>query len=361
MNVHRVVTDMDNFNWELSANSLSSELSQYVYPRFPSGSEDGGFHGGLIKSSGGGYICLRHYHTFGRSMNCHAIFPTSDISRIHMAIFWKGNHWYIRDKSKNGVWVNNQRIIKNEPCLLEESDTIMLSSITGETLTLISARKPCDTMVSVNPQCPPFHLNKPITVISDSCFLLYDGNNWSLHTSEDKEAYREIYNGEVISLFGEHYYLQSAQEEFDTLQNHPIARSVDDLVFYFEVSEDEEEIRLKIADSEQSSVIKGERLQNQLYLLLCLARKSIADCLRGYSQNNRGWYDLNELSKALGIKPDNTRIRVHRLRHRLGDVIDFNDIDACQIVQLQEGSVRINSSKLIIVKGGKPEIGSGCS
>lgn len=348
-------------NCELSANSIFPGLSQCVYPCFPSGSEDRGFNGGLIKSSDGWYICLRNYHTFGRSISCHTVFPTLDVSRIHMAIFWRGGGWYIRDKSKNGVWVNNHRIIKNEPCKLEESDTLMLSSLTGETLTLISARKPCDTMVNVNPQRPPFHLNKPVTIISDGGFLLYSDNVWTLHTSEYKEAYREIRNGDVVSFFGEHYYLQSAQEDFDTLQNHPIARSMDDLVFYFEVSEDEEEIRLKIADSEQSSVIKGERLQNQLFLLLCLARKYIADYLRGYSQNNRGWYDLNELSKALGIKPDNTRIRVHRLRHRLADIIDFDGINPCQILQLQGGAVRINSSKLIIVKGGKPEIGSGFS
>lgn len=198
-------------------------------------------------------------------------------------------------------------------------------------------------------------MKKPLTVISENCFFLYDQNGWNVNISDDnKEKKHEIQDGEVIKLFNNHYYLQSAEEKCGQ-EKRAASRSIDELAFCFYVSEDEEDIQLQITDAEQSIMLKGERLQNQLYLLLHLARKSIADHVQGYAQSHRGWCDLNSLSKALGIKPNNTRIRVHRLRHRLCDAVNFSGIDACQTLQIKDASVRIYPSQITIIKGGKVE------
>ncbi|MEH0833843.1 FHA domain-containing protein [Pectobacterium cacticida] len=311
--------------------------------------------GGTIRSSNGYWIYLRHFHTFGRSKNCHSIFMHTDISYTHFIIFWKKDKWYIQDVSKNGTWLNGKRLIKDKPHPLKKLDTIIPSSNTDEKFVMTSDLQPCDILISVIPHILPIYLKKPLTVISDTCFFLYDQNGWNVNTSdESKEKIYVIQDGEVIKLFNNHYYLQSERET--SSQDRRIApRSIDELTFCFYVSEDEEDIQLQITDAEQSITLKGERLQNQLYLLLHLARKSMADHLQGYAQPHRGWYDLNSLSKALGIKPNNTRIRVHRLRHRLCDAVNFSGIDACQILQIKDASVRIYSSQITIIKGGKVE------
>ena len=60
-----------------------------------------------------------------------------------------------------------------------------------------------------------------------------------------------------------------------------------------------------------------------------------------------------------GIEPENTRIRLHRLRTRLREMINLNGIDACEILQLQDNEVRLNTSNVTVMKGDKPELNFG--
>ncbi|RRO09121.1 FHA domain-containing protein [Pectobacterium aquaticum] len=312
-------------------------------------------HGGVIRSSNGYWICLRYSHTFGRSINCHTVLISPDSYHMHFTIFWKKENWYILDVSKQGTWLNKKRLVKDKPYLIKKADIITLSLNAEEQFVMTNDLPPCDILISLAPDICPIYLKKPVTPLSEHCFFLYDLNGWNVNTSENnQEKSHEIHDGEVIKLFDNHYYLQYAQERCGQ-EKRVVSRSIDELTFCFYVSEDEEDIQLQITDIEQSITLKGERLQNQLYLLLHLARKSMADHLQGYAQSHRGWCDLNSLSKALGIKPNNTRIRVHRLRHRLCDAVNFTGIDACQILQIKDASVRIYPSKITIIKGGKIE------
>lgn len=317
--------------------------------------------GGVLKSSTGQHIYLRQYHTLGRSKDCHTLLTRHDISRIHAIIFWQDGRWYIQDKSTNGVWVNDKKIVKDKPSELQEGDTIVLSSKSGDIFTVVKVSEPCDVMVNVDSNDLPIYLKKPMTKLSEKLMLSYQSSHWNLMQSHATHTVnRPISDGEVIQILGNRYYLQSNRPELKTSQNRPVVRTIEDLTFRLEVSDDEEDIQLYISDSEQSSVINGHRLQNQLYLLLCLARKSIADRVQGYAECHCGWLGLDELSHALGIEPENTRIRLHRLRTRLRDAASFTGIDACQLLQLQNGDVRLNSSKVAVVKGGRAENNIPC-
>ncbi|MCG7587380.1 FHA domain-containing protein [Photobacterium sp. OFAV2-7] len=319
------------------------------------------YWGGVLKSSTGKHVYLRQYHTLGRSEDCHTILTRSDISRIHAIIFWQDDRWSIQDKSTNGVWVNDKKLVKDKPSVLQEGDTIVLSSKVGEVFTMVNVNEPCDLMVSIDSNQSPIYLQKPTTKVSEKLAFSYQSSNWNLIQSYSTQSEnRKISDGEVIQILGNRYYLQSNRSEMKTCQNRPVVRTIEDLSFRLEVSDDEEDIQLFISDSEQSSVINGHRLQNQLYLLLCLARKSIADHAHGYAESHCGWLGLNELSHALGIEPENTRIRLHRLRTRLRDAASFSGIDACQILQLQNGDVRLNTTKVIVIKGGRAENDFAC-
>ncbi|MGR6772467.1 FHA domain-containing protein [Pectobacterium brasiliense] len=346
---------MNEFISPSSENQPTLFLKKYISPPYPLFFNEVNKNGGVIKSSSGYWICLRYFHTFGRSINCHTVLISPESSHTHLNIFWKKEKWYIQDISKNGTWLNKKKLIKDKHYPIKKTDIITLSLNAEEKFVVTNDLPPCDILISLVPHTSPIYLKKPLTVISENCFFLYDQNGWNVNISDDnKEKKHEIQDGEVIKLFNNHYYLQSAEEKCGQ-EKRAASRSIDKLAFCFYVSEDEEDIQLQITDAEQSIMLKGERLQNQLYLLLHLARKSIADHVQGYAQSHRGWCDLNSLSKALGIKPNNTRIRVHRLRHRLCDAVNFSGIDACQTLQIKDASVRIYPSQITIIKGGKVE------
>ncbi|UTV30655.1 FHA domain-containing protein [Photobacterium atrarenae] len=319
-------------------------------------SPEPGIQGGTLQSSSGKMVHLRHYHTFGRSQDCHTILSRSDISRIHAIFFWKDGQWFIQDKSTNGIWVNERKLAKDQPIAVRESDTIVFSSRAGESFTVIGDHEPCDVMLSVDSELSPIYLEKPVTVVSETVVLSFEGCGWHLVVSETGH-YRQkpLKDGDHIDIDGKQYYLQTNRIEYETQKNRPVVSSVEDLTFQLTVSDDEEDIQLQITDCEQSSVVKGARLQNQLYLLLCLARKVLADNVQGYAACHCGWIELNELSEMLGIEPENTRIRLHRLRTRLRDAVSFSGIDACEILQLKDGEVRLNTKNVIVMKGGKVE------
>jgi hypothetical protein len=317
------------------------------------------FKSGALLSTSGQFIHLRHYHTFGRATECHTHLIGASMSRIHAIVYWQDNNWYIEDKSKNGVWLNNNKIIKGQPHLLRESDKVALSSKVGDSFIMVNDLKPCDVLISMALNKPAIYLERPTTSIEKTLNLFYENEGWYLIYDDERKESKVIQDGNCIHINDSLYRLQSNQVEYQTLENKPTARSLDDLELKLNVSANEEDIQLYIKDNKSSSIIKGHRIQSQLYLLLCLARKSIADKEQGYSECHCGWINLDTLSKALGIEPDNTRIRLHRLRTKIRDTVNFSGVDACQLLQLQDGEVRLNTSKIVVIKGNllKTELG----
>ena len=60
------------------------------------------------KDSGKAFIC--DFHRFGRlAHSVDTLLNYPEITRIHAVIEWVEPHWYIRDLSKNGVWLNGRK------------------------------------------------------------------------------------------------------------------------------------------------------------------------------------------------------------------------------------------------------------
>ena len=336
---------MPNTNKVFSSSCRETSLPEISGPLISS------IKSGALLSSSGQCIHLRHYHTFGRATECHTNLTGADISRIHAIIYWQDGNWYIEDKSKNGVWLNNNKILKEQPHLLRESDTIVLSSKAGDAFIMVNDLKPCDVLISTELKKAAIYLERPVTSIEKTLNLFYENEGWYIIYDDEREESKAIQDDNLIRINDTLYRLQSNRVEYQTLENKPTAKSLDDLELSLHVSDNEEEIQLHIKDSKSASVIEGHRIQSQLYLLLCLARKSIADKNQGYSECHCGWINLDDLSKALGIEPDNTRIRLHRLRTKIRDTVNFSGVDACQLLQLQDGEVRLNTSRVVVIEG----------
>lgn len=351
---------MPNTQQDISSSDVFSEFRTKLAAQAIFSPEHSERLGGVLKSSSGTSIYLRHYHTFGRSSACNTSIVRNDISRLHFIVFWKHDRWYIQDKSTNGVWVNDQKLILNHARVLEPSDVIAFSCENAETYCMLENHEPCDLMMGIEPDVEPIYLEKPITVFSEDISFVYKGHGWNMIVYQgDKKETSLLKDGDLVQIQSNTYRLQANHQEYETHITRPTAKSINDLQFCFDVSADDEDIQLNISGAGQCSVIKGVRLQSQLYLMLCLARKAIADTSQGYTDAHCGWIEVDDLSKMLRIKPENTRIRLHRLRTRLREMINFDGIDACEILQLQDKEVRFHTSNITVIKGGKPEQYSG--
>lgn len=311
---------------------------------------------GTLLSLSGQYVPLRHYHILGRSAECHTSVTGADISRIHSLIYWQDNNWYIEDKSKNGVWHNGNRMIKDQPYLLQKSDTIALSSRVSEAFTLVSDLKPCDVLISLDLTKANIYLEENIVPIEETLTFFYENEGWYAVYNGDGEAGTFVQDGDVVRINGTPYRLQSSQPEPQTLENETTTRSLNDIELRLDISDNEKEIQLYVKDAKSSAVIEGDDIQSQSDLLLCLARKSIADKKLGHPECHCGWINIENLSIALSTTPNDTRIHLHRLRTRIRDTVSASGIDAPQLIQLQGGEVRLNASKVLVMKENQPEI-----
>ncbi|SBS35433.1 FHA domain protein [Marinomonas spartinae] len=316
---------------------------------------------GTLSSSSGENVYLRNYHTLGRADNCHTHLPASSVSRLHAIIFWQDNTWYIEDKSTNGVWVNEHKLQTGRPHALNKYDTIIFSSKDVGLFTLTNNTSPQDLLIPVDLNQPltPICLDKPIHALSEVSTLLWREGSWVWVDNETLPNEKRVLDGDIIRVGKHEYRMQFNQMSSNTSQYLPVAQTLEDLTFQLNVSNDEEDIQLYIMDGVQTAEIKGYRIQSQLYLLLYLARQAVYDKQQGYAENQRGWVDLSKLSKDLGIETENTRIRLHRLRSRIRDVVSFSNLDVCQLLQLQNGEVRLNTSNILIYKGQQYESQNG--
>ncbi|RXJ72231.1 hypothetical protein CS022_16920 [Veronia nyctiphanis] len=312
--------------------------------------------GGLLTTSDGNNVFLRQYHTVGRSSDCHTLFNLAGVSRIHAVVVWQDERWYLFDKSTNGAWVNDKKLVKDEPFEIKKDDRIILASRAYEAFTMASDNAPLDMLVNINTSRQPICLEKPFTKLSEHQEIHHQDGLWKLFdTRASQEPERYLKDGDTISINDQIYRMQANRVDEQTQQIRPMVKTLEDLSFCLDVSDDEEKISLRIDDGQNSTTIAGARLQNQLYLLLCLARKALKDAAAGYGEAHCGWLDVDELSKSLLIEPENTRIRLHRLRTRLRDAVNFGGIDACELIQLQSGDVRLNTTSISIFKNGVEE------
>ena len=75
---------------------------------------------------------LREHHTLGRradSVDTLLDFPF--ISKIHAVIEWREPNWLIKDVSRNGVWLNQQRLSPQVRTILKKNDIVKIAGEDG--------------------------------------------------------------------------------------------------------------------------------------------------------------------------------------------------------------------------------------
>lgn len=300
---------------------------------------------------------LRAFHRFGRlvhSVDTLLDFP--EITRIHAVIEWLNEQWCINDLSKNGVWLNDKKISKNQNIPLKKGDNIRFSEVNNAVYQVICVDPPRDLLLPENAShedvifLDQYHFlpdNKQPEVI-----VFFDSQQhcWYYETMQD-HLLTLMSDGQNLYIGGKSWCLFQAestmQEKTVELKRQPN----NNLEFIFSLSLDEELAELKI---KKNKVTLDFDVRSHHYLTLLLARYKLNDMQNNFEADVQGWVQVKKLAKDLGISESHVNIQIHRARKQFVEILN-NEIIPSALIERKRGKVRFGGKTFTIYKGKKIE------
>lgn len=302
-------------------------------------------------------IChLLPHHTFGRredKVDTHLDAP--QISKIHASIEWDGQHWQLKDLSRNGVWVDGEKADPSQTIALKVGQTIQFVSkeLRFEVRDLnppSSCLVPSSSRNSVIP-LDKLHLlpndDSPLAALQ----LCPESHDWLLDVFSQEQEPASVSHGEKITLADDSWVLNLADRFDSPTLIIDADYSLNKFDFCFHTTLDEENTSLELNNGKQRADL-GERSHH--YVLLHLARKRALDLRKGLSDFDQGWIDNELLCREIGMDLAHINIQLYRLRKQLMDSVpDITGVN--KMVERKRGKVRFGNSNFKIYKSGELE------
>jgi hypothetical protein len=307
--------------------------------------------GSIINSITKELVILNALHAFGRNPhNAATCIPQPDVSQAHATLFWAGNSWYIKDHSRNGTLLDGEHI-RQSAKKLTKKHTIQFGAEKITQWRLADLEPPFSYL-------KPISGNKKIIKLLPCQFFPTDENPcMSIYFSKEQRWVLEkdgklthLEHGASIELNNEHWELIVNPVMDETVDQ---GNKLKHCCLVFNLSADEEHIAIHFEVSTDHLIDMGSRSYN--YLLLALARKRMADQQAGYSEEEQGWLNMEELvhliSKELYKEVDAyyLNLQIFRLRKRFMEIPVFGNM-LSGIVERRLGALRIGHALFKIVK-----------
>ncbi len=295
-------------------------------------------------------IVLRSSHTFGRHPhNVQTLLNCADISQIHASIRFNQHRWEIIDHSRNGSSIDGRRISNNHWQPLSLSSQIQFGKAEESRWQVENLDAPVNMLFCAQDQSQIL-LTQLHNLVPDEhhpCASIAIGahGQWVL----DQGTPRILEDGMMLDLAGKRWEFVCAPEVPITaeLLSTVNAPDMDDIVFHFSVSRDEEHVGLKITVAGEVFDLH-ERVHH--YCLLLLARQRQEDAEKGLESDAQGWIDCEKFAKMLGLDTSHVNIQIFRARHQLIDTIPGAS-KWPNLVERRRGVVRFGSLKFDIMRG----------
>lgn len=302
---------------------------------------------------------LLTHHTFGRrSEAVDTLIKRPEISKVHAVIEWSGREWQIRDLSRNGTWVGNQKLNPVQNRALKPDDIIHFAGAGQNSWIVEDLTPPSDLLIGLNEKSSTetlcaYHLLPNSDNPMAALFFCNSRERWVLETlypcTDTDETNCEVLltPGEVITLGCYKWQLHLISTEPRTADLTRQSTDINQCVFNFEISLDEEHTRLNLQYRGNKADF-GERSHH--YLLLHLTRLKIQHANTGVDSENQGWIDNNQLARELGIDVSHINIQIFRARKQMAEA--FPDLPGLSaLIQRRRGAVRFNCPQAKIIKG----------
>ncbi|MCW8345441.1 FHA domain-containing protein [Vibrio sp. ZSDZ65] len=321
----------------------------------------------LISQSTNYQVYLKAFHQFGRLTSAvDTVIDSPEISRIHGIIEWIDAGWYIRDISKNGIWLNNQPITANSLQPLSLHDTISFANRRDITFVVENLDKPCDALVPMSSSEPDDSKTyKPILLqqyhflpseTSPELIIYYDVSEkqWYCENLSESSVHK-IEDGEMLEFSHSMWQLMKG---VDQTVNETVAinENVDaDLCYVFNISQDEEltELTLKNRNGDIDCDTRTHH-----YLTALLARYKGQDRLNSLPADLQGWRSIEQLTKDIGLSESHVNIQIHRARKQISDKLLSAGICEPLLIERKRGRVRLAATNFKVFKGQALELDS---
>ncbi|GGE99594.1 FHA domain-containing protein [Pseudoalteromonas gelatinilytica] len=307
----------------------------------------------LICKDSGKSIYLRDFHRFGRlAHSVDTLLNYPEVTRIHAVIEWVGPHWYIRDLSKNGVWLNGKKLEKQTKSLLSLHDYISFSEVNNVAYQLVSIEPPKDLLLPVsNDSLDAIELERYHFLPNNQdpkIIVYFDPNKytWCYENTDDHQL-MALEDSDIITIDDQQWQLFKAEmtSQENTIDLSPPA-STDDIEFIFSLSLDEEQTELKVKHNDE---LQDFDVRSHHYLTVLLARYKLADIKNHFAPEVQGWVQVKKLARDLGINECHVNIQIHRARKQF--IESFNFMSADTLIERKRGKVRFGGEHYVIYKG----------
>ncbi len=274
----------------------------------------------------------------GRASTCGLTLSDPRVSGEHAVIWWDEG-WWIRDlASRNGTFLDGQRLDNSPHRIARDSRIGLGGSDDGWTLADETAPGPSATGPQGQHISGSFDLlmlpgdDAPLAAI-----FMDAKQRWVV---EQDGKLRAVVNGESIQLQGEEWILALPEALPQTRESS--ALMLNDITLAFEVSLDEEHVAVSL-QAPGKELPLGSRSHH--FALLALSRAWLDD--PDSPSGERGWVYQDELAKQLGIEMSLLHIHIHRARRQL---MDAEILNAAAIVQRRpaSGQIRIGTPGVVV-------------
>ncbi|MCF2857945.1 FHA domain-containing protein [Pseudoalteromonas sp. SMS1] len=303
-------------------------------------------------------IYLKAFHRFGRlTYSVDTQVSGVEISRIHAVIEHNGEHWELRDLSKNGVWMNGQRIAYNQAIALKVDDEITFSEMHPQTFIVDSISPPKDLLIPTNHEQPddviPLEKYHFLPSESDPEIVVFYDNERMCWCYEHLESGNivALTDSDNLSVANELWYLFQVEAASQEATMPIESAHQSSLEFLFDISLDEEITELKVNHNGASLDFD---VRTHHYLTALLARYKARDEAAVEDELERGWVSVSQLSKDLGISESHINIQIHRARKQFVDLVNDKSL-AEKIIERKRGRVRFGGKHFTIKKGSQTE------
>lgn len=301
-------------------------------------------------------LTLRALHVFGRNpAKADTLLTNGDASQIHASIRWTGKQWEIIDHSRNGTFVNGQRLAANAWQALLPGQKIRFAPGSKLDWVVQSLDAPCAMLLPLHAtQAQAAILLKTIHFLPDELApetSIYRSplGQWVAETAHDD---RVLQDGDTIEVGQQSWRFHCAQGfEVTTNVRELAAPGNDGVLFDFQVSRNEEHIVLTVC-SAGGPVSLGERTHH--YSLLTLARARWQDTQRGLDASSQGWLAIEQLAHMLGLEQSHLNTQLFRARNQIArEFAGASNIE--NVIERRRGEVRFGAFGCRIVRGDQLE------
>jgi len=301
-------------------------------------------------------IYLKQSHLFGRLGNAvDTYLIDAAVSRIHFLLEYHAPDWYLVDYSRNGTWLNDERIKKGEQVVLSQGDKISIGNKHAISFDLADNSAPVDLLCRRDSNESP--IVESLKLQADNhlpntknCQLRIKRNaqDWVLEHEHSKQV---LHDGDWLTMNKESWQMVLTNIPDSTLELDDNPPTLEELTLHLHSSLDEETVFGRIV-SHKAEVELPARSHH--YLLLLLARQSVLDSKEKVDNTECGWVYMEELVRLLRGPETLINIQIHRARKQLESALECL-FDGKDLIERRAGQIRLGFNRLVIHKGNEVE------